>query len=832
MPAPLLLQVTTVEESLVFFRGQTAYLKSAGFRVCAVCSPGEFVSKSYSEEFDQVHWVRMNRSISLAADLLSLVTLWRLFRRLRPDLVHSHTPKAGLLGTIAARLAGVKVVFLSVNGLPQMGQGKGASAILNVLYRISCSLAHHVRCDSPSILQYLVDHRLCPRSKAFVLGFGSPNGVDTVERFNPARFGTAVRQRIRASAGIPSGSLVLGYVGRLARDKGVREMVEAWAEIRREYPHLHFLLVGPPDRRDPVEEVDLELLRSDSRVHLVGYQEDVAPYFAAMDIFIMPSHREGFGVTNIEAASMSLPVVSTAIPGCVDSVLDGTTGLLVPARNPAILAEAIRRYVDDPRLRNAHGKAGRNRVCEEFSQDRVWKALHSRYISAVEQRGRPNDSQGLVGKLVRAGYWSLLGAVLSRGLTFVAAVVLARMLDIRGFGEFSIIQSTLSFLGVFSIAGFAVTATKYVAQHRSIDQPGTSQYITIALLLAVCSGVFVTTATLLLAPVIAVQAIGQEQLTGCLMIAAPMTLFSAVTAVQAGILTGLEEFRAVAMVNLARSIAQLCLLLLGAVIWGLPGALGGMTAGEAVCMGVAGMVLKGAHAKIRPTETTRGIDWIKLRRFVAFSFPAFLASIVTQPAIWFSNLVLVRLSDGTSSLAVFNAADRYRQMLLFLPVSLAPIALAMLSNLHGSGTRREYGLVFRISLFVTLGSVMVPSILIMAFSSWCMGLFGDSYQGGNWTLIILSASSIFVSLNTVLGQTLVSTGHMWWRFAMDALLSAVLVLFALYLVPVYRDLGLAGANLAAFGITVVGLFLIQQKVSRDQTAEEYPGVVGPVVKEI
>jgi len=440
------------------------------------------------------------------------------------------------------------------------------------------------------------------------------------------------------------------------------------------------------------------------------------------------------------------------------------------------------------------------------------------------------DHQGLVGKLARAGYWSLLGAILSRGITFLGAVLLARTLNIQGFGEFSIIQSTLSFLGVFSVAGFAITATKYVAQHRSISPTDASQYISVALVLSLCSGVIVTVVTLLLAPEIANHAIGKKELTDGILIAAPLTLFSAVTGVQTGVLIGLEDFRGVAIVNFSRAIAQLCLLLLGAIAWGLPGALGGMALGEAICMAVAGKVLKTARRILGAPEAGTKLEWEKLKRFVAFSFPAFLASIVTQPAIWFSNLILVRQPDGISALAVFNAADRYRQMLLFLPISLAPIVLAMLSNLHGSDTRREYGLVFRLSLVVTLATVLIPSILIMALSSWFLGLFGESYQGGEWTLITLSASSIFVALNTVLGQPLVSAGHMWWRFAMDALLAAALVVFSIVLVPTYRDVGLAASNLAAFGITVGGLLLLRLKMPPGEMREESPRVSLPAGK--
>lgn len=165
----------------------------------------------------------------------------------------------------------------------------------------------------------------------------------------------------------------------------MHELAQAWRQFSVERTDVHLLLVGPFESEDPLCAEDLALFHQHSRVHLVGAQKDAAPFFAAMDIFVMPSHREGFGVTNIEAASMCLPVVATLIPGCVDSVQDSVTGTLVPARDGVGLLMALRRYCADPELRREHGQAGRRRVIADFGPEHIWQQLYDLYQGPATQ---------------------------------------------------------------------------------------------------------------------------------------------------------------------------------------------------------------------------------------------------------------------------------------------------------------------------------------------------------------------------------------------------------------------------------------------------------------
>lgn len=389
-----LIHITTVPMTLRFFHGQISFLKNHGFTVQAVSSPeeGDLLGAFGRDEDIAVHPVHMARRLAPASDIISLIHLWRLLRRLRPDIIHSHSPKAALLGTLAGRLAGVPSVMLSVFGLPQMTKAGLSYRLMNAMTRLECRMAGMVWCDSPSMRNYLIEHKLCRPEKVVVLGSGSVNGVDSARTFSP-QYQTGQRDIVRESMQIPGDDLVIGFVGRITADKGMHELAEAWRLLSAERNDVHLLLVGPFESEDPLSARDSRLFHSHSRVHLAGMQEEVAPFFAAMDIFVMPSYREGFGVTNIEAAAMALPVVATSIPGCVDSVQDGVTGTLVSARDSVTLREALQRYCADPALRREHGHNGRQRVIADFRPEDIWQQLQQLYTDIATDSRRAHVRQ-------------------------------------------------------------------------------------------------------------------------------------------------------------------------------------------------------------------------------------------------------------------------------------------------------------------------------------------------------------------------------------------------------------------------------------------------------
>jgi len=218
-----------------------------------------------------------------------------------------------------------------------------------------------------------------------VLGSGS-NGVDALGRFNPDTC-AGQRDKVRRALGWNGEHVVIGFVGRLVKDKGIVELTSAWKELRREYPQARLLLVGPFEEGDAVPAATRAELERDPLVHLVGYTTETARWYSAMDVFALPSYREGFPNAPLEAAAMGLPVVATTIPGCVDAVRDGATGTLVTPRDAAALVQAIAPYLESRELRRVQGVAGRERALREFQPEVIWSKVADVYERLASQRG-------------------------------------------------------------------------------------------------------------------------------------------------------------------------------------------------------------------------------------------------------------------------------------------------------------------------------------------------------------------------------------------------------------------------------------------------------------
>jgi glycosyltransferase involved in cell wall biosynthesis len=383
---PKLIHVTTVPETLGFFRGQIAYMKKRGFCVQAVSSPGEFLEQAGAREDIPVHPVKFSRRITPLPDLQALIKLYRLFRAVRPTIVHAHTPKGGLLGVVAARLAQVPVVLYGMRGLPFVTAVGLKKRLLCLTEVIACRAAHRVIVNSLANRATAVGRGLCPAAKIRVLAKGSSNGVDAAHRFNPHKLPRESRAQVRSRYRIPPDSLVIGYVGRIVRDKGIVELSEAWWLLRQQFPTLHLMLVGPEEYQDPVPARVIERLKTDSRVRFTGRVTDTTPFYAAMDILTLPTYREGFPNTPLEAAAMELPVVSTLVDGCSEAVCDGVTGFLVPPGNSRALAEAISPLLSNPELRRQMGKAGRRRAIRDFKPELIWKSLYENYLELLSLR--------------------------------------------------------------------------------------------------------------------------------------------------------------------------------------------------------------------------------------------------------------------------------------------------------------------------------------------------------------------------------------------------------------------------------------------------------------
>ena len=423
--------------------------------------------------------------------------------------------------------------------------------------------------------------------------------------------------------------------------------------------------------------------------------------------------------------------------------------------------------------------------------------MSTRVLSAVA-------SESIATRFAIGAFWALVGAVLSRGLTLASSVLAGRLLGTTGFGEIGMVQSTQGLFGVVAGAGLGLAATKFVAEFRSTDSARTGRCVTLATTIALVSGALMALVLLALSGVMAGGVLRAPHLTAELRIATGLVLFGTINGVQTGALVGFGDFRTLAVLNTIRGICLCGFLIAGIALDGVRGGVVGLVLTEAVAVLANHLALR----RVRPATVAwpdRRAAWGELGLMCRFSGWSLLGSVCTLSAMWFANLVLVAQPDGYGALGVFNAAERWRQLLLFLPASLSPVILTMLSNLHGRSEPDAYRRLFGLNLAVSVGAVVIPSIAVMWWAAPAMGLFGDEYAGGRTTLVILSASSVAVVLNNLFGQVLVSRGAVRGRFLLDALLAATLALASWQLIPAYREEGMALGSAIAFAVTAVAL---------------------------
>ncbi len=376
---------TTVPASLnAFFKGQLAWLQLHGLEVHAISAAGGELKWVSESECVTIHQIPMTRSFSPLKDVLALCRLVRLYRTFRFTIVHAFTPKGGLLGMMAAASARCPVRLFTIWGLAA-NQGSLRVRLMFLADKLSCALAHKVFVECPSIGELAVTKGLCSRSKLVVLPAWSTNPLDG--KFTDLSDLADIRVSSRREWDLPTDSVVIGFVGRIVRDKGVNELVEAFDTLASEVPNLHLLIVGVRESEDPVGQDILRRIDLHPRIHCTGFQRDVKKSLSAMDVLVHPSYREGLPTAPLEASVRGLPVIVTRIPGCVDAVQEGVTGLLVEPRDAHGLADAIRYYLNNPDVRQQHGRNGREWVLKKFNPESTWMGLLDEYQKLLAERG-------------------------------------------------------------------------------------------------------------------------------------------------------------------------------------------------------------------------------------------------------------------------------------------------------------------------------------------------------------------------------------------------------------------------------------------------------------
>jgi glycosyltransferase involved in cell wall biosynthesis len=389
-----------------YFAGQLAYMRARGFDVVVAAQGGPDLDRLCRSEGVSARPIDLIRPLRPWRDLRALIALLRIVADEHPDVVHCHTPKAALLGLLAAFILRAPHRIYHLHTLPLETARGPTRWLLHASERLAWSLCTETLAVSDSLRRSYERHLGLHRPAIRVHGAGSVNGVDARGRFDPARIRHRRLIEFRRRIGLPAEARALCFVGRLAHDKGLAELHAAWQRLRARYPDLWLIVAGEADERQPGAPAPLEALRRDARVAMPGFVDERELVFAAATLAVLPTHREGFGSVLIEAAAMAIPAVAFRVTGCIDAVIDGVSGTLVTPGSVPALVVAIARYLDDPALRARHGAAGRARALAQFAPERIWTALHAFYRDALGESGiamaRAGDPEEGIADSVRA----------------------------------------------------------------------------------------------------------------------------------------------------------------------------------------------------------------------------------------------------------------------------------------------------------------------------------------------------------------------------------------------------------------------------------------------
>lgn len=368
--------VTTVSDSLPFFRGQLEVLKQK-FDISLVSSPGVYMDEMVAEHNVPAFPLQMQREISPAADVKSLLQLIRLFRKEKPYVVHGNTPKGSLLSLVAATFTGVPVRIYYVHGLRYISEHGRKRHLLMMMERISCFFATDIIAVSPGAREQLRADKITTKPISLI-GKGSINGINT-EYFNR---GAIQKANID---GIEENDFVYGFIGRIVRDKGIVELIAAFLQITQELSNIKLLIVGSFENDLNVPNEIADAINNHSQIIFAGRQSDVRPYYKAMDVFVLPSYREGLCGVVLEASSMEVPVISTDISGVREIISNQTNGILVPPRDIENLLNAMRKMYEDLEMRKKLVANAKLFVKDNFDQKTVWKNSLEKYEEIVEK---------------------------------------------------------------------------------------------------------------------------------------------------------------------------------------------------------------------------------------------------------------------------------------------------------------------------------------------------------------------------------------------------------------------------------------------------------------
>ena len=383
-----LIRITTMPLSLkVLLKGQLWFMASNGFDVKGVSSEGEELREVHENEGIAVEAINMSRKITPFQDLKSLWEMWNFLRKEKPQIVHTHTPKAGIIGMLAARLAGVPHRLHTVAGLPLMEATGTKRKILNFVERLTYSSATRVYPNSKGLYDFILQNNFTQSNKLKIIANGSSNGIDTTF-FSPDQVTEIERVTLREKLSIQPDDFVFVFVGRIVSDKGINELIKAFSELQtveNKPTGIKLLLVGGLENDlDPLNPETLAEINQNKDIISVGFQQDVRSFFAIADALVFPSYREGFPNVVMQAGAMGLPSIVSDINGCNEIIIEGENGLIIPPKNVEKLKEKMLTLAKDKNLYTKLKGNSRRMIENRYEQSVVWNALLEEYEGLLQ----------------------------------------------------------------------------------------------------------------------------------------------------------------------------------------------------------------------------------------------------------------------------------------------------------------------------------------------------------------------------------------------------------------------------------------------------------------
>jgi len=371
----------------VLLKGQLRFMASNGFDVKGVSSEGEELREVHENEGIAVEAITMSRKITPFQDLKSLWEMWNFLRKEKPQIVHTHTPKAGIIGMLAARLAGVPHRLHTVAGLPLMEATGTKRKILNFVEKLTYSSATRVYPNSKGLYDFILQNNFTQSNKLKIIANGSSNGIDTAF-FSPDQVTEIEKVALREKLNIQPDDFVFVFVGRIVSDKGINELIKAFSELQtveNKPAGIKLLLVGGLENDlDPLNPEILAEINQNKDIISVGFQQDVRSFFAIADALVFPSYREGFPNVVMQAGAMGLPSIVSDINGCNEIIIEGENGLIIPSKNVEKLKEKMLTLAKDKNLYTKLKGNSRRMIENRYEQSVVWNALLEEYEGLLQ----------------------------------------------------------------------------------------------------------------------------------------------------------------------------------------------------------------------------------------------------------------------------------------------------------------------------------------------------------------------------------------------------------------------------------------------------------------